>query len=175
MGFDLENLEERLLAPIELTHNWHDEPIAFRSLILSSDNLHGLQLPSLNLERNDSCSMSTSERISSALSDPWAIAPGLTGLIFGASAGSYSKHLALNPLIADRGFRVGRAGAIWGIAGFAANYIGGAAAAYLSSSGEKEELCLRNREIGSLRTQIQLQQNQLNTLSQSVDKLLEKK
>ncbi len=175
MGFDLENSVERLLAPADITHSWLDEPIAFRSLQVSSDNLHGLQLPILKLDRNDSCSTASSERLGAALSDPWAVAPGFTGLVFGATAGTLSKHLALNPLSSDRGFRIGRAGVIWGLAGFAANYLGGAAAAYLSNTGDKQELCMRNREIGSLRTQIQLQQNQLNTLSQSVEKLLEKK
>lgn len=137
---------------------------------LASHDASKLQLPELKLEKVDPCILNTNQRIEAALTDPWAVAPGMSGFAFGATAGSFSKHLALAPLAPERGFRVGRAGVIWGLAGFAANYIGGAVASYWSND-DKEETCLKNRELGSLKNQFLVQQEQLKQLSKSLEQM----
>lgn len=123
-------------------------------------NSQSPQLPHLEISKIDSCILNFNQKLSSALSDNWAIYPGLTGLTFGATSGSLAKHLALSPAAnpAMRQFKVVRAGLIWGLAGFAANYLGGAIASY-ASSDSKEELCRRSLEIDFLKKAFQRQQS----------------
>lgn len=111
------------------------------------------------------CRQDLSTKLSSALTDNWAILPGASGFAFGALAGSVTKHLALNPAmeLADRRFRIVRAGIIWGFSGLAANYLGGAAASFASAS-EKESLCLQAKQVEWLNSELQKQRGYLKEL-----------
>ncbi|MBX9696226.1 MAG: hypothetical protein K2Z81_27805 [Cyanobacteria bacterium] len=124
-------------------------------------------LPGLELSKVDACALGFGERIQAALTDNWAVYPGTTGLVFGATSGALAKHYALSPAVeyASRQFKIARAGVIWGLAGFAANYVGGAIASYLSND-DKLESCQRGKEIDFLKLELQKQKSSMEELSQ---------
>ena len=128
------------------------------------DTFLNVPLPALQLNKVEPCLLgSNAERIGAALSDPWAVYPGISGLGFGATAGVLAKHYALAPNVnpAERQFKIARAGVIWGLAGFAANYVGGALASYVSSGPEKVEFCQQSEKIDELSKQVQQLKNLL--------------
>lgn len=130
---------------------------------------------SLPVRKVEPCLLSNSQKMTQALNDNWAIYPGATGLLSGVAAGSISKHLALSPSIeaGTRNFKIARAGFIWVLAGFAANYLGGAIASYYSNP-DREELCKRNNELSILSTEILKQRQYIQELSGHLQQLLER-
>lgn len=122
---------------------------------------------------DDPCDLSFGKRLSQALTDKWALYPGATGFTFGAAAGGIAKYLALTHADSwTRNFRVGRASVIWGIAGFASNYLGGALASYYTSA-DKIDLCRKGEQLNLLTDEVQTQRTYIKDLSEHVRKLLD--
>lgn len=166
-GTDLDEAFTRELASVVLHPSAQErlQPIQFTT---------ASGLPGLELNKVDPCTQGFSERVQAALTDNWAVYPGTTGLVFGATSGALAKHYALSPALehANRQFKIARAGVIWGLAGFAANYVGGAIASYLSND-DKVESCQRGKEIDFLKLELQKQKSSIDELSERL-KLLGK-
>lgn len=144
-------------------------PSSSQDLLRTSEK-NSLALPGLELSKP--CDMGLGQKLQSALTDHWAVYPGTTGLLFGASSGALAKHYALGPSVdlASRQFKIARAGFIWGLAGFAANYVGGSIASFLSTN-DKLESCQRGMEIDSLRIELNKQGNTIEGLSKRLNLL----